>query len=134
MTGSNDPVPIESVQRNKPLKPIVLDEFGNTLEERTPDFPHEHVIDSDPLQSNRPDDLYVGKHGVCGGTFIRLHSSPKYDSLLCRPCTLRVQIPVGIKTYGDLRAFVRRKAAERQRELNDRGRARTLCDLNTPMR
>lgn len=88
------------IVRSRPLPPIALTAIGETLREYPPqDVFGTHARDADSLGS------CVGVHDVCGGWMDRKRVSATYDALVCRSCHLRVTIPNGIATYGDLRAY-----------------------------
>jgi hypothetical protein len=78
------------------MKPIILTEYNETLEE----------------YGNAPiDDRYalsncLGIHSHCGGTLITKIASNTHNVILCERCNLRVVVPNGLKTYGDLRRHI----------------------------
>jgi hypothetical protein len=86
------------VAASRPLLPIVLTPYGETLREHPPSNAFgEHARDSTRLTG------CVGVHDVCGGWVDLRRASASHDALLCRGCGLRVIVPRTLATYGDLR-------------------------------
>jgi hypothetical protein len=56
--------------------------------------------DHDPLPKKGK---MVGTHYLCGGPLMVRESNPEQDALCCYGCFLRITIPKGLATYGDLR-------------------------------
>ena len=133
MASSEDPVPIKTALGNKALAPIILDEFGNQLEEWSPNGSPGHTMESDLIAGRGGKDPQIGIHSICGGAVNRLPSSEKFDVLICRWCLLRVQIPVSIKTFHDLRRYVKSVEDDRRRRAETLRRANNLCNTSEPM-
>lgn len=73
--------------------PIRLSYFGETMLPAGADADAMDVL------------LDIGRHAVCEGA-IGLHAvSETHRAVSCRKCGLRVIVPVGVATYGDLRRF-----------------------------
>lgn len=85
----------KEIERSIPLEPIKLTVAGDFLYEYPPGG-FDHTRDSHRLGS------CVGVHD-CGGWMDKIDVTPSYSVLYCRQCHLRVSIPSGIETYGDLR-------------------------------
>lgn len=112
-----DPVEVElikfvvkEIKRAVPLEPIRITSDGDMLEEYPPSSPSSNLVDhTDDTKSMSSS--AVGIHQDCRGWLDRKSPSRAYDALICRECHLRVVIPRGIKTYGDLRAHMVKELA-----------------------
>jgi hypothetical protein len=80
------------------LGPIVLTEFGEALVPYSKDEAYEDQTIS----------TVAGIHDICRGWLDSKQVSETHDVLRCRQCGLRVYIPVGLKTLGDLRKYLLR--------------------------
>lgn len=99
----------QEIERSIPLVPIILTSQGDVLCEnprRPTDLNHsyfvEHTRDDNVLG------LPVGIHKYCRGYMDRKRTTADHDVIVCRACHLRSHyFPKQIKTYGELRAWLR---------------------------
>lgn len=97
---------VDWFEKTKCFIPVQLTEEGELLGEYPKQSPLDHTVDEDPLVS------CVGIHvSFCHGWVDRKQVSSTHDVLLCRSCGLRVYIPKGIVTWGDLRKHCAAKLA-----------------------
>ena len=80
------------------IEPIKLTEFGEMLES----YPDSKVGDERELST------CIGVHGTCSGWVDIKQVSKTHQAILCRSCNLRVVIPKEIKTYGQLRQYLKK--------------------------
>ena len=78
------------------MKPILLTKFGEKLVQH-PDL---KTTDDKKLGS------CIGIHDICGGLIHIRPISKTYKAVYCQKCGLRVTIPNGITTYGELRKYI----------------------------
>ena len=86
------------------MRPIVLTELGETL---TRVGNGDSKTDKDRI-SVEPPLFAVGVHEHCDGLFDMRPVSLTHKALVCDTCNLRIALPVGIKTYGQLRQHLKR--------------------------
>ncbi|MBI2013620.1 MAG: hypothetical protein HYS87_02225 [Candidatus Colwellbacteria bacterium] len=79
------------------IKPIVLTRFGEMLKKQS----NGHSDDEELTLIN------VGIHIVCGGQMDVHIISETHNAVTCSRCALRVVFPRSVKTYGDLRNWLR---------------------------
>jgi hypothetical protein len=82
------------------IKPIKLSEFG---EELWTSYLDKEYTDNSELG------CCIGTHGQCDGFLSLKRISIKFNVICCRSCNFRLIIPVSIKTYGDLRKYMKSK-------------------------
>jgi len=63
--------------------------------------------DSNELPSSPGDHLHLNEEKQ--GSFTIFTVSPDWRRMTCRMCNLTVEFPIGVKTYGDLRAYFDRR-------------------------
>lgn len=88
-----------------PLVPIFLGKGHELWERSLPELliVRGHLADEAPLPL--PDGSYLGAHGPrCRNRIVLRAHSAQSDVLKCDTCGFRVLIPIGLGTYGDLRA------------------------------
>ena len=90
------------------MKPIVLTEYGETLNE----YPKGHLPSDHPgAHQDLPEheakkmSICIGIHAVCSCWMDIREISSTHRALTCRGCNLRFVIPKEVQTFGDLRAF-----------------------------
>lgn len=95
---------VKAIAASIPLEPIQLTSEGDFLKESSEGdhvvFGKEHTRDSHVLRER------VGLHAYCGHFIYHGRVTEGLDVLVCRACCLRVLIPHGIKTYGELRQYL----------------------------
>ncbi len=96
------------IKRSVPLEPIRLTVEWDILEEYPPKI-SDHTYFVNHTKDDKELKDCVGIHTYCGGWVDRRQATKDQDCLLCRECHLRVLFPEEIKTYGELREFLRRK-------------------------
>jgi len=77
--------------------PIVIAEFGDTTLEYPSDPPLKY---GDEVRLH----TCFGIHAICCGRVGISMTSTSHSAITCRSCGLRVVVPNGVKTWGDLRA------------------------------
>ncbi len=100
------------IERSIPLEPIRLTAEGDLLKEhpRHREYPHSgnyfvnHTRDGHELGYSSSG---VGIHVLCKGLVCRIRVSETHDALVCGPGGLRVLFPKKIKTFGELRKFLK---------------------------
>jgi hypothetical protein len=75
------------------MKPIILTEYGEALEK------NQGTKETDESEM----ELCIGFHRHCDGWLDLKRISNTHKAIHCRRCGLRVVIPAGLKTFGDLR-------------------------------
>jgi hypothetical protein len=91
------------IEESNPLTPIQLSTIGDFLIEgpvRPRDFdPYsyfvKHVRDEDTFRA--------GIHQYCGGFITKRRTTSTHEVVICNGCHLRIPIPIGSVTYGDVR-------------------------------
>lgn len=101
------------VEASRPLEPVVLNSRGDELVETF----GESARDSDVVWKKSV------CHARCRGHFDARPCSREWYVLVCRGCSLRVYVPTGATTFGDLRAYLKRRSTsgETSTEEDDRG-------------
>jgi hypothetical protein len=79
------------------MKPIILSEFNEALTE----YPNTNIDDRNKLS------FCAGIHLHCGGIINLKTVSNTHEALVCKECGLRIVVPSGLKTYGDLRRHMK---------------------------
>jgi len=105
------------IARSQPLTPIRLTRENDDFLEESPvggnrsEFLVDHYRDNCrigiPINASS---VSIGIHSTCKGVIDRIPSSLTSDALLCRKCHLRVPIPNGTQTLGDLRKSLPQRA------------------------
>lgn len=78
------------------IQPIVLTSIGETLL----GYPGSVRGDEGELGD------CIGVHDVCDGWVDIKKISTTHNVIVCRSCHLRVVVPMSLKTYGELRAYL----------------------------
>lgn len=90
----------------KDMKPIVLNEYGDTLRE----YPHNETTWSKQEAEKNPDNKElsscIGVHDICRGWMDIKQISQTHQRITCRACSFTMTIPLSIDTYGKLRKLV----------------------------
>ena len=84
------------------FKPIRLTEF-------------EEILLDDDRDSERTEESKlegrIGIHAICGG-FVYIHRvSLTHKAIFCMDCCLRITVPAEVKTYADLREYLKEDKA-----------------------
>lgn len=96
----------QEIRRSTSFKPIQLTLEGDYLIERRNEpqqrFPHDdylidHICDDNGIFDHRK------IHAHCGEELHIRKVTADHYAIICRTCCLRVLVPVGIKTFGELR-------------------------------
>lgn len=84
---------------------IKLTVYGETLEVKR------GVADETPMNgsSNGSSVKPIMTHNVCNGCLDLVRISAKHQAIICRECLLRVVFPLTVKTFGDLRRYLRER-------------------------
>lgn len=82
---------------------ITLTDFGEALAP----YPGSDLADDRTLG------LCIATHHVCRGFVDLKEVSINHNAIVCRACSLRIVIPAGVETFGDLRAWRASKSNER---------------------
>jgi len=92
---------LKFIEQSAPLKPIQLTQFADFLVEPPVYGIHNHDKHCrDEHEIKLPN---VGMHKYCRGSFEIIRTSKTFGALVCRKCSLRFDVPLSIKTYGELR-------------------------------
>jgi len=102
------------INRSFPLEPIPLTNDGDYLIDTTPntrcigglhgyDFQRQRTRDTDGIHSR------TAVHKYCRGLFDFRHVTKDKNVLLCSSCGLRILVPTKVKTYGELRKYMKSK-------------------------
>ena len=86
------------------LEPIVLTQFGETLIEQE----GHNLKDTNAIfnvYENRIIEKCIAVHDICRGFIDCKPVSKTHNVILCRACGLRINIPIVIATYGQLRQW-----------------------------
>jgi hypothetical protein len=96
----------DCIVQARPLEPIGLSEFGDTLIEFPGDL-NSHVRDDDLIWQRAGSVM----HRSCRGTLEMVGCSDFYRVLTCKKCNFRMYIPVEVQTFGQLRQYALRQIA-----------------------
>lgn len=89
------------IEESVPLEMVRLTSEGDFLREYPSTCKHER--DEDALRST------IGVHNLCNGFVDLVGTSQTHAAIVCRNCCLRIVVPKGIRTYGDLRREMARR-------------------------
>lgn len=86
------------------LNPIILTQFGETLvEQKNDNLEDTKAIFS--IYEGRVLERCIGVHEICKGFIDCKPISKTHNVILCRSCRLRINIPIDVTTYGQLRIW-----------------------------
>lgn len=109
----------KKIEKSIPFAPIQITIDGDHLVEYLlvpvmEGFNHyfaEHSRDGDEVTGGRA----IGVHQYCDGYIDIKPATADKNALICRSCFLRVLIPIGLKTYGEIRRDLTKRIFEGKR-------------------
>lgn len=94
---------VDHIVESRPLPPIVLTPYGDTLVEVTPEGSGRHRRDGNLIHRNA-----TAIHARCRGFVDSVPCSDGFRVLVCRACYFRYYMPATVVTFGDLRSHAAR--------------------------
>ena len=96
----------EQLIKSTPLYPIRLTKEGDLLIESTPNVNWRDIRPYLVAHTKDEDKIGVSIHGYCYGRLDYKRTTETQRTLFCRECNFRIALPLEIKTYGELRAYM----------------------------